>query len=42
MQTKNKIQNGLIKTLMLAVFSATVMFSLSGCEKVANSAKNTV
>lgn len=40
MQTKNKIQNGVIKTLMLAVFSATVMFSLSGCEKVANSAKN--
>ena len=40
MKTKNNIKNSVVKTLMLAVFGAGILFSLSGCEKVANSAKN--
>ncbi|MEA1990150.1 MAG: hypothetical protein U9N57_13210 [Pseudomonadota bacterium] len=36
----NNIKNSVVKTLVLAVFGVSVMFSLSGCEKVANSAKN--
>ncbi|WEJ61694.1 hypothetical protein [Thiomicrorhabdus lithotrophica] len=40
MKIKNNIKNSVVKTLMLAVFGAGILFSLSGCEKVANSAKN--
>lgn len=40
MQIRNNIKNNVFKTFMLTSLSVVVMFSLSGCEKVANSAKN--